>query len=179
MFPTINLSKAILRKPKKKDLKGLLRVSLDPDVMKYYGMPPIRSKKDIEREVNWFNKIYRKKEGIRWIIASKETDEYIGDVGFHNYSKQHRRIELGYKLSKEYWRKGIMTESIKKAVKFAFEELKVNRIEALVDIDNLASLQLLRKLGFTKEGILRQYEKETRGFVDLAMFSILREEFSI
>jgi ribosomal-protein-alanine N-acetyltransferase len=179
MFPNIKLRTVIMRKPKKKDLKGLLRVSLDPDVMKYYGMPPIRSIKDIEREVNWFNKIYRKKEGIRWIMASKETDEYIGDIGFHNYSKQHRRIELGYKLSREYWRKGIMNESIKGAMKFAFEELKVNRIEALVDIDNLASMRLLLKLGYKKEGILRQYEKEIRGFVDLAMFSILRDEFSI
>jgi ribosomal-protein-alanine N-acetyltransferase len=179
MFPNIKLRTTIMRKTKKKDLKGLLRVSLDPDVMKYYGTPPVKSMKDITREIKWFNKIYRKNEGIRWIIANKETDEYIGDIGFHNYSKQHRRIELGYKLSKEYRRKGIMTESIKRAMKFAFEKLKVNRIEALVGKDNLASIRLLLKLGYKKEGILRQYEKETKGFMDLIMFSILHEEFAL
>jgi ribosomal-protein-alanine N-acetyltransferase len=178
-FPQMVLSTTILRNPRKKDIEELFCISKDTDVMKYYGMPHITSRNDIKREINWFNKIFRNKEGIRWIIASKETNKYIGDIGFHNYSKKHRRMELGYKLAKVYWRKGIMSESIKRAMIFAFLKIRVNRIEALVDKENRSSIRLLIKLGFKKEGILRQYEKETKGFVDLAMFSILREEFSL
>jgi ribosomal-protein-alanine N-acetyltransferase len=178
IFPRFMLSTTIMREPKQKDIEGLFRVSKDHDVMKYYGLPPIRSRKPIIKELNWFTRIFRKGEGIRWIIALKESDEYIGDIGFHNYSKKHRRIEIGFKLAKEHWRRGIMYKSINKAIAYAFNKLRVNRIEALVEPQNVRSKKLLQKLGFTNEGILRQYEKESKGYVDLIIFSLLRNEWN-
>ena len=71
-----------------------------------------------------------------------------------------------------------MTEALSAILKFGFDELELNRIEAVVLPENTASIQMLEKLGFRKEGLLEEYEKwGNKGFVDLCMCAILRKDF--
>ena len=71
-----------------------------------------------------------------------------------------------------------MTESLSAMIGFGFVELELNRIEAVIMPDNTASINLLEKLGFRKEGLLAEYEKwGSKGFVDLYMFAILRRDW--
>ena len=70
-----------------------------------------------------------------------------------------------------------MTEALSSVLASGYEVMELNRVEALVDPRNEASLRLLLKLGFTREGVLREYEYEKGAFIDLVMMSLLRREW--
>ena len=173
-FPVIETAHLKLRKPLQKDANALLEITHDEIVMKYYGMPSFGSKAEALDEINWFNRIFVQREGVRWVITEQGAGEYIGDIGFHNYKATHARAEIGFKLAKAYWHQGIMAEALGRVLEYGFTEMQLNRIEALVDPENSACLALLKKAGFVKEGILREYEHEEKGYVDLMMLSLLK-----
>ncbi|KAH7661500.1 Acyl-CoA N-acyltransferase protein, partial [Dioscorea alata] len=84
------------------------------------------------------------------------------------------RGELGYMLASQQWGKGVMTKAVKLAVKSVFEEMKgLERVEALVDVENKGSLKVLEKVGFLKEGVLRKYFVLRGRTRDMVMFSFL------
>lgn len=69
-----------------------------------------------------------------------------------------------------------MSEALKRVLDFGFGTMQLNRIEALVFAQNIPSHRLLKKLGFKREGVLREYEFVKERFVDLTMYSLLRRE---
>ena len=89
-------------------------------------------------------------------------------------SKENRSAEVGYSLSRDYWNQGIMTEALRAVIRFGFEELRLNRIEAQHELDNPASGQVMRHVGMQYEGTLRQRIKNKGRFVDVALYAILR-----
>ncbi|KAM0951875.1 putative transcription regulator GNAT family [Dioscorea sansibarensis] len=85
--------------------------------------------------------------------------------------------ELGYVLASEQWGKGVMTKAVKLAVKSVFEEMeRLERVEALVDVENKGSLKVLEKVGFLKEGVLRKYFVLKGRTRDMVMFSFLSSD---
>ena len=178
-FPQLETRRMKLRKPLDKDRRGLYLLSRNEQVMRYYGMEPFKSEQDADAEIRGFNQLYNESRGIRWIITEKDGDNYVGDIGYHNHVGKHERAEVGFKLAPERWRKGIMTEVLHKVLEYGFESIGLNRIEALVDPRNVPSMKLLEKTGFIAEGILREYEYERGGFVDLAMLSLLAHEWRV
>ncbi|KAM7485537.1 hypothetical protein LguiA_001546 [Lonicera macranthoides] len=83
----------------------------------------------------------------------------IGAVSVtENRGNDRCRGELGYVLGSAYWGRGIVTEAVKMAAKIVFEEREnFERIEALVDVDNVSSQRVCEKVGFQREGVLRKY----------------------
>lgn len=177
-FPVIETARLILRSPVQADAGALLALTQSRAVMVYYGMQRYETEMEALGEIAWFNGIYRDGQGIRWAISLKSAPEFIGDIGFHNYATEHNRAEVGYKLAEPYWRQGIMSEAMRAALEYGFGPMNLNRVEALVDPRNTASLGLLHKAGFAQEGVLREYELEAEGYVDLAMLSLLRREWA-
>jgi ribosomal-protein-alanine N-acetyltransferase len=166
-----------LRKPKPEDAEGFLTISQDEEVMEFYGGSGlITTIEDAHRQVEWCIQQFAENAG-RWNITEKEQDVYIGDVGFTDFVKQHNRVELGYRLCRPYWGRGIITNFIRQLLPWGFEELGYNRIEALVDPRNAGSRIVLLRNGFQCEGTLRDYEFEHGRFVDLEMYSLLRKDY--
>jgi [ribosomal protein S5]-alanine N-acetyltransferase len=113
-------------------------------------------------------------------MIDKETHEIYGDCGYHNWFHNHHRAELGYQLyHDDYMQKGYMTEALKPIIEYGFETMKLNRIEACIYKDNEASLSLMRNLGFTYEGNLRQHYCSQGEFSDSMLFSLLAREYNI
>lgn len=166
-----------LRKAKLTDAQELFNITQDKEVMKYYGMGAYDTLSEAEDEIKWFLRLLDEEQGVRWIIADSTNDNYIGDVGIFNYNPDQNRIEIGFKLKRDYWNKGIMSSCIKQVLDFGFNVMKVNRIEALIDKRNLACQNTLKKCGFSYEGLLREYELENEEYVDLEMHSILFREY--
>ncbi len=160
-----------------KDLEPNFQIHTDPEIMKYYGILPYDSLEKSKEHLDWLAKLHREEVGLRWIITYKDEDECIGDVGFYDYEKKHSRAEIGYILGKEHWGKGIMTEAIKAALDYGFNEIKLNRVQALIDPRNEASKRVAEKHGFKYEGTFRDYEYEHGGFIDLNMYSALKSEY--
>lgn len=165
-----------LRKPKHRDTNDLFNLTQDSEVMRYYGMGAMKDIKEAEGEIKWFMDLFDDNCG-RWIIADKDTDTYIGDIGFFNYSRQHKRVEIGFKLNRDYWNRGIASDCLRVLLSIGFKEFKYNRIEALVDDRNIPCKMLLEKTGFSKEGLLREYEFEFGEYVNLVMYSFLKREY--
>ena len=176
-FPTIETPRLKLRQPCTDDVRPLLRMMQDQAVLRYFGVEPFKSERESLAQVAWYNRTFAESKGVWWIISEKDAGAYIGDVGFFKCEKRHARAEVGYKLSPAFWRRGIVTEALTQVVDYGFVEMGLNRIEALVDPRNTASLRVLEKLHFGAEGIMREYEIENGAPVDLAMLSLLKREW--
>jgi ribosomal-protein-alanine N-acetyltransferase len=111
-------------------------------------------------------------------LIDKESGKIIGACGFHTWNVQHARAEIGYAITNEsYKRKGLMKEAMKAIIDYGFRKMHLNRIEALIGPDNVASLRLARAFGFTEEGRLRQHYFKGGSIEDSILFSLLREEY--
>lgn len=92
-----------------------------------------------------------------FLLLNKETNEAIGDCGFHTWTAKHKRAELFYNIRNDANKqKGFMTEALQMVLEYGFTELKLHRVEALLSAKNEPSLRLLLRHGFTKEGTMRE-----------------------
>lgn len=150
-----------------------------PNVTKYLSWETnknVNESRDILR--SWsFN--YVKQNFYQWMIVLKETSQVIGTIGVVNQKGELGYVEIGYCIGEPWWNKGIMTEAFKRVIKFFFEDVQVNRIEARHDIKNPGSGKVMEKSGLKYEGTLRQVAKNNSGLCDLAVYSILAKEYFI
>lgn len=179
IFPVIKTQRFILRKLSEQDAKDIYRYFSKDAVMKYYDLDVFTDISQAKETISRWNSRFEENRGIRWGIASKENDKIIGTCGFFNWSKKDCRAEIGYELDNDYWNKGIMTEVVGVLIWFGFSELKLNRIEAHFNPENFASEKVLNKVGFKKEGLLRDYSFEKGKYFDTVVCSILRCEFKL
>lgn len=175
-FPRLKTERCTLRKEEENDSYDIFELYSNEDVVKYMEFEPFDSVEDAVNEMQWYQKIFKEQAGLRWMIEDSESKKVIGTCGFLNYEKTHNRIEIGYDLIPSFWGKGIMTEVLKCIMDFGFLTMKLNKIEAKVEPENEASIRLMYRLGFHKEGVLRQHEFEKGKYVDLAIFSKLKGE---
>ena len=174
MFPVLETERLILRELIKEDAKGIFACFSNDKVTRYYGQEPLERIEQAESLVDFFSKNYHEKRGIRWGIERKESKGIIGTIGFNAWSPKHKRAEIGYELHPEHWRKSYMIEAAAKVLSYGFEDMGLTRIGAVVFIENDASNHLLTKLGFQKEGILKQYMYQNGIAHDTYVYSLLK-----
>ncbi len=176
-FPKLETERFILRKGIVDDSQDIFMLYSDENVVKYIPLTLFTSVEDAIYEINWYDKIFKERTGLRWVIEETKTKKVIGTCGYLNYENEHNRIEIGYDLKPEYWGKGIMQEALSSIIHFAFTSMGINKIEAKVEPENTSSIRLLEKLNFCQEGVLRQHEFENGKYIDLAILSILKSEY--
>ena len=176
-FPNLTTRRLLLRQIQLTDAEDLFATFADEEVMEFYGHLPHKSVEDsralIRQQHNW----YAQREGIRWGITLKGEDKVIGSCGFYLFDLEACHAETGYELNRAYWRQGIVSEAMTAILSYAFNELDLHRIEAVVDDVNERSKGLLRKLGFTHEGTLRKRFYFRERFLDEHFFGLLKEEW--
>ena len=166
----------LLRPIKESDADDIFEIFSDKEVMKYYDLLPFSSINDAVNQVGVFRECLSEKTMIRWGIELKESNKLIGTCGFFAFSEESLKAEMGYELNSKYWNKGVMSEALKMIMDFIFKETDINRIEACVEPMNTSSLKLLESLGFTKEGLLRQYELCRDQLIDITIWGLLRSD---
>jgi [ribosomal protein S5]-alanine N-acetyltransferase len=173
-----DLENIVLRKPKLEDMNGFIQICAEKETMKYYGISGafIKTEEQAKAQIDWCLEQFNQNAG-RWIITKKGSDAYIGDIGFHSFDKDHNRVEIGYRLKSSFWGHGIITKSIETLIKYGFNHNNYNRIEALVDNRNEGSKRVLLKNSFKYEGTLREYEFENSEYINMDIFSILKNEW--
>jgi len=175
-FPVLETERLILRQPKLSDAADVFVFSSDPVVQKY-NAEPTTDVSEAEEIIKSYNAEYERTNGIIWGIMLRDVDTIIGMIGFHHWSV-HNRALLGYDLAHKFWGRGIGSEAARRVIRFGFENMGLNRIEAPTIVDNHESVQLLEKMGFTCEGIRREYTLEDDGeYHNSAMFALLLSEF--
>jgi [ribosomal protein S5]-alanine N-acetyltransferase len=176
IFPVLETKRLILREIHVGDRDAMFAVFSDPVLMKYYNMQPIVSMEQAEEILHRLKDNFYKQTQIRWAIVEKESDSFIGTCGFHAIDQKHDKAEIGYELDSTAHGMGYMAEAVNEIIRFGFEELFLNRIEAFYHPHNIASHNVLSRAGFAVEGVLRQRYKMNDVYVDMNIASILREK---
>lgn len=115
---------------------------------------------------------------LLFLIRSKTSSKYIGWCGFHTWYLDHQRAEIGYGLYADaYKQQGIMTEALAAVLHFGFTTLQLQRVEAFIGRDNIASQRLVQKMGFQEEGCLRAHYFTQNQYEDSLVFGLLASEF--
>ncbi|MFT3980083.1 MAG: GNAT family protein [Ferruginibacter sp.] len=113
-----------------------------------------------------------------FLLVDKQSNEPIGECGYHTLNRTHRRAEVFYNMTNEdYKQKGYMTEALEAVLEYGFTELGLHRVEALVAADNTASLKLLRRYGFSFEGTMREDYCVNGVNEDSDCYSLLKKEW--
>ncbi len=113
-----------------------------------------------------------------FIIRSRD-DRIAGTITLSQiFRKRFQNAYLGYLLGKEFTGKGLMTESVRLILRFAFLDLRLHRIEANVQPGNQPSIAVLQRNGFSKEGFSRRYLKIGGRWRDHERWAILKEDWS-
>ncbi|MGM0369334.1 MAG: GNAT family N-acetyltransferase [Bacillota bacterium] len=174
-FPELETERLVLREVKLEDAEDLLEVFSNPRVMKYYNMYPFESLEEAKELISNYLLRFQQQQLLRWGLEEKKSEKLIGSCGFYNWQEDFCRATIGYELGSQYWEQGFMTEGLTEIIRFGFEKMRLNRIQALVEPPNRASRELLTSLGFKEEGLLRDYMFYKGEYKDLVMYSILRE----
>jgi len=182
-FPTIDLGDVVLRKKQEEDVEDFFAYYSNPNVNRYILCNIPTNLDEAKMEYKYWARTFERKDGIYFAIARKSDNKVIGSAGLTSYNSYQGRIEISYDLAEQYWNKGIMSAVVNSITKLAFFELhdlvgksKINRIEAFVSVENDASKHLLKKCGYTLEGILRQHRYHRGSYVDVYCFSIVRSD---
>jgi ribosomal-protein-alanine N-acetyltransferase len=112
-----------------------------------------------------------------WGIELKAEGSLIGTCGYFRWELEHHRAEIGYDLWPDYWGQGLMPEALTTLLRFGFVEMDLNRVEATTHTQNERSQRVLARLGFQREGILREYYCRDGIYNDQVLFSLLRAEW--
>jgi len=112
-----------------------------------------------------------------FVIEAKEGNQFIGLIAFDIGKPNYRTAEVWYKLHSSHWGKGYATEALTRMLSFGFNDLKLHRIEAGCDVENIASYKVLEKAGMTREGMKRKKLPIRGEWKDNYFYGILEEDF--
>lgn len=174
-FPNLETERLLLRRVDSNDIKEIFALRSNPETMKYIPRPLVKTDEDALEHIAMIDSKIDSNEGINWAITLKDNPKLIGVIGHYRIKPENYRAELGYMLLPEYHGQGIVSEAVKEAVKYGFQVMKLNSLEAIIDPDNYASAKVLEKNGFVKEAHLKEYEFFEGRFLDTVIYSILNK----
>ncbi len=175
-IPRLETERLVLRQMTFDDAAAVFAYASDPEVASLTTWESHAtiddSREFLERVMSWYADGF----GGPWGIVLKADDRLIGTCGLA-ITPQHVRAELGYAIGRPWWGQGLMTEAVLEVIRFGFEELGLNRIEARCVPPNIGSARVMEKAGMTYEGTIREQVYVKGSFDDLKMYSILRREW--
>jgi [ribosomal protein S5]-alanine N-acetyltransferase len=177
-IPIVHTERFLLRPMELGDAKDVYEVLSDEDVTKDMGVTPFKSVAEAEGLIEFMNSLFEQDRAFRWGIIRKSDNKLIGTCGYNGWDTERgSRVEIAYDLGKPYWRKGYMTEIVNAIIQFTFEDAGFYRIEAFTNLDAIPSMNLLMKMGFVQDGILRGYASAQNGYIDQRCFSLLKTDW--
>jgi ribosomal-protein-alanine N-acetyltransferase len=172
-FPILSTKRLVLRRIINDDAKELLTLRSDPAVMRFISRPLAQSIDDALDLIAIIDHTLNSNEGITWAITQQNNDILVGTIGFWRVVKPHHRAEIGYLLAPALQGKGIMHEALSAVLDYGFGSMKLHSIEAIVDPFNLASVKLLEKNNFVKEGSFKENFYFEGSFLNSDVYSLL------
>lgn len=176
-FQTLDTNRLVLRGFKAEDLEFVYEHFSNPDVCQYlYDNEPLGSIEKAQEIIDAYAEP-ETKDHNRWVLVNKATQQEMGTCGFHCWDQVNNCADIGYDLEKKYWKKGYMKEALNKILRFGFNKMQLNRVQAFVALENKASCRLLESLGFKREGIIRENHFYRGKYYDHYCYSLLKKEY--
>lgn len=152
-FPQIDCGAYRLRELQDKDIDGVYALYADESSLKYQAGIPYTSREEAVEAVENYKKGYESGYFIRWCVASKATDEFMGLLACHHIDYRDNNAQLGYMLDKRFRGEGVMTKTLSTLIDYLFNEIGLERLELSIHPENQASIALGERLGFETEGL--------------------------
>ena len=175
-LPTLTSKRVELREILPSDVPALYAVFSDPKVMRYWSTPAYQDESEALRLYESIQEGFRSRQLFQWGIAQGQN--LIGTCTLFHLDLVHGRGEIGYALAQRFWGKGLARDAVTAVIDFAFAHLDLHRIEADVDPRNARSLALLERLGFRREGCLRERYRVNGELQDAVLLGLLRSEWN-
>ena len=178
-YPRLETERLVLRALQLSDAGFILKEWGDPVVTHY--MRDEEPLKALEQAQAWMQSLQAPEEtpGFRWWgIELKAKGSLIGTCGYCFWDRQHHHAEIGYDLWPDYWGQGLMPEALRALLRHGFHTLGMHRVQATTHTENRRSQRVLEKLGFQREGILRDYYCRDGIYNDQVQFSLLKREWA-
>lgn len=159
------------------DAPALLEMYADPVVMRYWSHAPWTGLDQVMQMLVRDQATREEGQGLRLGVEHLADQRIIGTLALFNISPANRRAEIGYAQVRSYWGRGLMHEALQAYVGYLFDDFALHRLEADIDPRNLASQRSLERLGFRKEGHLRERWIVEGEVSDTALYGLLRSEW--
>ena len=165
----------ILRELTTADQEAVHTYASDPDTTQYLDWGPNmpgETQAFLARAIGFQTEAPR--AGYVFGVTLKESGLLIGHAGLRAEHDPHRRGELGYLFNRAHWGHGYATEAASEVIVFAFEQLRLHRVQATCFAENRASTRVLTKLGMKLEGRMKDAKFIKGAFRDVLVYAVVR-----
>ena len=176
---TIQTSRLVIRRITVSDGQAFFDIFSHADVTRYWSTPPLTEIAQAEQKIASILAHYEAADIFQFALVRKSDGQMIGTCTLHQIHVQNRRAEVGYALGRPYWGSGYMNEAMQALVDYAFTHMKLHRLEADIDPRNEASAKSLERLGFQREGYLRERWIVGDEISDSALYGLLASEWKL
>lgn len=176
-LPELETERLLLRKMRLDDAEAMFAYASDPGVTRYVLWETHGSIEESENFLRFANDGYETGDFGGWGLVLKASGAFVGTCGMEAVP-EHGRAELGYVLAREHWGRGLMPEAVRRVIRYCFEQLNLDRVEARCIAENSASARVMEKAGMSYEGTLRRREYIKGAYRDMKMYSILRRDYA-
>ena len=175
--PTLRSARLVLRPVDDADADDLFALHSNPHVLRYWDAPPWREPARAERFITASRQMAAAGDGVRLAVDRAPDGGFIGWCSLNRWNPEYRSASLGYCYEDAAWGRGYATEAAHLLVAWGFATLDLNRVQAETDTRNLASARVLEKLGFVREGTLREDCIVNGEVSDSWVYGLLRREY--
>ena len=175
-LPTLDGDRVRLRAPRASDAADVLAVFGDAGHLRYWSHGPLADLDAARAYVEGIGAGWRERRLFQWAVTAGD-DRLVGTVTFVDWDREHRRAEVGFIVHPAHVGRGLATDAVRTALRFAFGRMDLWRVEADVDPENAGSLRLLERLGFRREGVLRDRWFTFGTWKDTVLLGLLAADF--
>jgi len=175
--PTLHTARLRLRPFSEADADAIYALQSNPHVLRYWDAPPWQERARAERFLAVCRRMAEEGTGARLAIERAAAGGFIGWCALFEWNPDYRSAGLGYCFVEAAWGQGFATEAAGAMLQWAFDTLDLNRVQAETDTRNIASGRVLEKLGFVREGTLRQNCVVDGDVSDSWVYGLLRRDW--
>lgn len=166
-----------LRLPEPEDVDALFALASDPAVTRWFSWGPYERREEAASYLLRLPGQRRRGEQLDLIVVNREHGRPIGITGLNEFSLRDRRCMVGTWFGRDWWGTGANRESKAAMAHLAFEVLGMHRLSSYSNPENVRSTRALEGVGFTREGMLRQWHRHGERWLDVNVFRLLRDEW--
>jgi ribosomal-protein-alanine N-acetyltransferase len=173
----LETERLLLEEYELENIDDFFRLKSCSEVWTYSTFIPLKEKEQAKQLLD--NLINDRNSGkhVLHALYKKDIKEFIGEAGIIGHNPEANRCEVGYNLLKQYWNCGYATEITKGLIKYGFEYLGFERIEAIALQVNEASCKVLEKSGLRLEGVLRNFNRCNSGYRNLCYYGMIKSDY--
>jgi RimJ/RimL family protein N-acetyltransferase len=175
--PTLHTARLRLRPFDDADANDLFELHSSAYVVRYWDAPPWSERVRAERFIAACRQMAQEGTGARLAVDRVSDGTFIGWCSLNRWNPDYRSASLGYCFDDAAWGHGYATEAARMLLRWAFDTLDLNRVQAETDTRNVASARVLEKLGFVREGTLREDCVVNGEVSDSWVYGLIRREW--